>query len=600
MEDERIRSLVDIWEHSAHRFAQRPALAERTAGAWHWTTYAELDAQIAACRGGLASLGVAAGDRVAIISNNRIPWAATCYATYGLEAVLVPMYEAQLSREWEHILADSGAKVVVAATGAIARVIEEMRDRLPKVEHVIGLDLPAEDPTSFAHLITTGREHPADARHPDGEAVAGFVYTSGTTGLPKGVVLTHRNLTSNLLAVREVFPIEPTEVSLSFLPWAHSFGQVGELHYGLSQGIGIAINDEISNLVDNMSEIRPTILIAVPRVFNRIYSSVAQQLAHRPKVIRKMFADGLSVAAQHRRGERAGLLRELELKLDDRLIFSKIRARFGGRLKMVISASAPLSIEVAELVDALGLNVYEGYGLSETSPVVTVNTPERRKMGSVGPVIPGVRVEIDESKGDAPGRGEVIVYGPNVMRGYHERPRENAAAFTPDGGLRTGDLGYLDEEGFLFITGRIKEQYKLENGKYVMPGVAEEKLKLSPFIANVLLYGDGRPYNVAIVVPDRKALEEWARGEGIELADPARDARVHDLLLSEITARGHEVLRRYEVPKRVLVVSEDFTTDNGLLTPTLKLKRRQVVERYRKELDALYASSEEVRAPIPA
>ncbi len=598
MHEGRAQNLVDVWEESARRFASRPFLAERKDGEWRWTTYAELAQSVDACRGGLASLGVQPGDRVAVITNNRIAWAVTCYATYGLEAVLVPMYEAQLAREWEHILGDSGAKVAIAATDTIARTVTEMRERLPMLERVIVVDRAADDPDSFERLLAIGRESPAPARHPDEQAVAGFVYTSGTTGLPKGVVLTHRNLASNLLAVREVFPLEPGEVSLSFLPWAHSFGQVCELHYGASQGLGLAINDKVANLVENMGEVRPTVLIAVPRVFNRIYRSVAQQIANRPAFIRKMFADGIAVAAQHRRGEKAGFLRELELRVDDRLIFSKIRDRFGGRLKMVISASAPLSVHVAELVDALGLTVYEGYGLSETSPVVSVNTPARRKIGSVGPVIPGVRVVIDESKGDGPGRGEIIVYGPNVMRGYHNRPEENAATFTEDGGLRTGDLGYVDDEGFLFITGRIKEQYKLENGKYVMPGAVEEQLKLSPFIANAMVYGDGRPYNVAIVVPDRAALEDWARREGLMIDDPARDPRVHELLLAEIDARGRESLRGYEVPKRVLVVSDDFTTENGLLTPTMKLKRREVANRYRRELDALYAASDEIRAPL--
>lgn len=600
MEDGRVRSLVDVWEQSCRRYASSKALAEKHGGEWRWKTYAELSELIDACRGGLAALGVAPGDGVAIISNNRIAWAVACYATYGLEAQLVPMYEAQLAREQEHILKDSGAKVVLAATEALFRTVSEMAPRVPSIQHVIGLDLPADHPQSYERLLAQGRAHPAPARHPDESAVAGFFYTSGTTGLPKGVVLTHANLVSNLLAVREVFPLEPGQISLSFLPWAHSFGQVCELHYGLSQGMCSAINDSIANLLENMAEVKPTVLIAVPRVFNRIYRTVTQEIASRPALIRKMFSDGLDVAALHRRGQKAGLLRELELKLDDRLVFSKIRERFGGRLQMVISGSAALSTEVAEFIDALGLTVYEGYGLSETSPIVSANTPTHRKIGSVGRVLPGVRVVIDESRGDAPGRGEIIVYGPNVMRGYHNRPEENAAAFTPDGGLRTGDIGYLDDEGYLFITGRIKEQYKLETGKYVMPGPVEEQLKLSPFIANAMVYGDGRPYNVAIVVPDRAAVEDWARREGMQLDEVARDPRVQELLLRELEARGHEGLRGYEIPKRILVVTDDFSTENGLLTPTQKVKRREVISRYRKEIDALYAAADEVRAPMSA
>lgn len=595
-----IPSLVEIWEQSARRFADRPALAERRAkGEWDWLSYAQVAERVDRARSGLAQLGIKPGERVAILSDNRLDWVVSCYAIYGLEAALVPMYEAQLEKEWEHILRDSEAVAVLASRDEPFKAAQAMRKRLPALREVIGFDLPPEHPQSFSALLAAGEAKPTPARHPAPDTIAGFFYTSGTTGLPKGVVLSHANLASNLLAVRNVFPLEPGEVSLSFLPWAHSFGQVAELHYGLSQGMSIAINDEIPNLLENLSEIRPTILVAVPRIFNRIYRTVMQQIAERPAFIRRLFYNGLDAAAQRRRGENPGFLRGLELKLDDRLIFSKIRERFGGRLRFVISGSAALNPEVAELIDALGIPVYEGYGLSETSPVVSVNTPRARKMGSVGRVIPGVRVEIDESRGEKPGEGEIIVYGPNVMRGYHNRPEENEAAFTSDGGLRTGDLGYLDDDGFLFITGRIKEQYKLANGKYVMPGPVEEELKLSPYIANIMVHGDGRSYNIAIVVPDRAALEEWAKREGIELEDPARDRRVRELLLQSIESR-RENLRGYELPRKILVVTEDFSTENGLLTPTLKLKRREVLARYRREIDALYAGSDDIRVAPPS
>jgi len=590
-----IPSLVEVWEQSSRRFAERNALAERSPGGeWVWSSFTDVAARVDRCRAGLARLGVSPGDRIAVLSDNRLDWVVACYAIYGLEGALVPMYQAQLEREREHILEDSGATIALVATEPLFRSVSALKERLPSLRAVVGLDLPPDHPDGFEALLALGEAEPIPARHPAPGTVAGFFYTSGTTGLPKGVVLTHANLGSNLLAMREVFPLEPGEVSLSFLPWAHSFGQVCELHYGLSQGMSIVINDAIPNLLENMKEIRPTILVAVPRIFNRIYRAVMQDISRRPALLRKLFHDGLEVAAQHRRGEKAGFLRELELKLDDKLIFEKIRERFGGRLEKVISGSAALTVEVAELIDALGIKVYEGYGLSETSPVVAANTPRHRKLGSVGRVLPGVRVAIDESKGEGRGDGEIIVHGPNVMRGYHNRPEENAAALTEDGGLRTGDLGHLDEDGYLFITGRIKEQYKLENGKYVMPGAVEEELKLSSFIANVMVHGDGRPYNIAIVVPDSAALEDWAKREGIELSDPARDRRVLALLMDEMEKHG-DTLRGYEIPRKLLVVTEDFTTEGGLLTPTLKLKRREVLSRYRREIDALYAGPDETR-----
>ena len=590
-------SLVDVYEDACTRFAHRDALGTKRDGEWTWASYAHLRALVDECRGGLAQLGVAPGDRVAIVAANRLEWAVACYATYGLEAVFVPMYEAQLRKEWTHILKDSGARVCIASTPSIHETVRAIASELPGLEHVIGLELPAEHEQSFRHLLGAGADHPIEPRHPTAEAIAGFIYTSGTTGMPKGVVLSHGNLVSNLMAMREVFPLEPTDRSLAFLPWAHSFGQVAELHYGLSQGISIALNDELPHLLDNLAEVHPTILVAVPRVFNKIYDSVSQQIAHKPAVIRKLFADGLKTAALHRDGKKGSWLRELELSLDDKLIFSKVREKFGGKLKFVISASAALSKEVAEFVDALGIDVYEGYGLTETSPAVTINTPGHRKIGSVGRVIPGVRVEIDRDVTGDPIDGEIVVYGPNVMQGYHERPEETRAALTPDGGLRTGDLGHLDEDGYLYITGRIKEQYKLENGKYVMPAPVEEHLKLSPYIANVMLHGANRPYNVAVVVPEKKMLEEWAANEKIDLAGAGAKARMQSLLHSEIETRGAE-LRRYELPKRFVIADEDFTTDNGLLTPTLKLKRRAVLDRYGADLEALYRGGDAVEAAI--
>lgn len=599
-----IPSLVTVWEESSRRHATRDALAERRAGGeWAWLSYADVAARVDRCRSGLARLGVSPGDRVAVISDNRIDWVVACYAIYGLEGALVPMYQAQLDREREHILEDSGATIALVATEPLHTSVSALRERLPSLRAVVGLDLPPDHPDSFAALLALGEAEPIPARRPAPGTVAGFFYTSGTTGLPKGVVLTHANLSSNLLAMREVFPLEPGEISLSFLPWAHSFGQVCELHYGLSQGMSIAINDAIPNLLENLKEIRPTILVAVPRVFNRIYRAVMQDISQRPAPLRRLFQDGLEAAAQHRRGEKVGFLRELELKLDDKLIFAKIRERFGGRLEKVISGSAALTLEVAELIDALGIAVYEGYGLSETSPVVSANTRENRKLGSVGKVIPGVRVEIDASASDVPGRGEIIVYGPNVMRGYHNLPKQSAEVLTPDGGLRTGDLGYLDDEGFLFITGRIKEQYKLENGKYVMPAPIEEHLKLSPYIANIMLYGANRPYNVALVVPDEAAVRSWAEENDIHLGELASDPRVTDLILRELRERSGE-LKSYEEPRKILLLSEDFTTENDLMTPTMKVKRRNIERRFGPQLDALYGeparpAPQVARAPPP-
>jgi long-chain acyl-CoA synthetase len=293
-------------------------------------------------------------------------------------------------------------------------------------------------------------------------------------------------------------------------------------------------------------------------------------------------------AIKRNQGKRLSPAEWIDLAFDERLVFAKIRERFGGRLKYAISASATLGRDVAEFIDALGLTVYEGYGLTETSPIVSANVPGHRRFGSVGYVLPGVRVAIDHSVSANPAHGEIIVYGPNVMVGYHNRPEENQKALLPDGGLRTGDLGYLDDDGFLYITGRIKEQYKLENGKYVMPSPLEEELKLSPYIANIMIDGDGRPFNVALVVIDEAAIREWADEEGARLADPlVSEPRVRELIRNEIAAHACG-FREFEKPRDFVLIDEDFTPQNGLLTPTLKLKRREVRSRYGALLDALY------------
>jgi long-chain acyl-CoA synthetase len=587
---EQFSNLVELFERSCGRYADRPLYGTKRAGAWEWMTYGELHTMVDHLRAGLASLGVSPGDRVAIVSNNRVEWVATAYATYGLGAALVPMYQAQQPEEWKFILHDCGAKVVIAANEPIYEALVAMLPELPSLAHVVGLERPEKDWKSFAALLEAGAKAPVPARSPDPHEIAGFIYTSGTTGKPKGVLLSHENIASNISGVHSIFTFEPDDRSLSFLPWAHSYGQTCEVHGLLSMGCSVAINDDLQNLLPNLVEVKPTILFAVPRIFNRIYESVNQQIAERPRIVQQVIRAGIRGAIKKAHGEHVGPLERLDYVFDDKLVFAKIREKLGGRLKYAISASATLGREVAEFIDALGITVFEGYGLTETSPIVAANFPGHRKLGSVGQVLPNVRVAIDTSAGTDGQEGEIIVYGSNVMVGYHQRPEENAKALTLDGGLRTGDLGHLDADGYLFVTGRIKEQYKLENGKYVMPSPLEEELKLSPYIANVFLHGADRPFNVALVVLATDAVREWARTEGLKLADDlSADERVRRLVASELEARSRG-FRAFERPRDFLILAEDFTVENGLLTPTLKLKRREVLARHGGRVAALYAA----------
>lgn len=580
--------LVELFERSRRAFAERRLFATRTERGWEWLSYAAVGEMADRCRAGLAQLGIGPGDRVGIVADNRVEWAVACYATLGLGATFVPMYQAQVASEWQFILGDCAAKCVLGATATIAGELRRIQPELPALERVIGLEDPPADAGSYAALLERGRTAPRPPVSPSPRAIASLIYTSGTTGKPKGVMLSHGNIVSNIAAMRTLLPFVDGECSLAFLPWAHSFGQVCELHALVSLGASIAINDAIPNLLRNLAEVKPTILFAVPRIFNRVYTAVNELIGERPRAIQALFHRGIEIARRRSEGGRIRPVERALLALADRLIFATVRKRFGGRLRYAVSGSAALNREVAAFIDALGIEVYEGYGLTETSPIVSANYPGHRRMGSVGRPIPGVTVKIDRPAGDGSGDGEVVVYGPNVMQGYHHRPEENQAVLMADGGLRTGDLGHLDADGYLFIGGRIKEQYKLDSGKYVVPSPLEEVLKLSPLVANVLVYGEDRPYNVALVVPALEALRGWAQRHGHQLGDVARDPRVHALIRAEID-RLSDGFKHYERIGELAITTEDFTMENGMLTPTLKLKRRMIVAKYGALLDALYA-----------
>jgi len=582
------KTLVELWEQSTERHGPRELFGTKHNGAWHWISYAQFKLEVDALRSALAALGIGQGDRVALIAGNRVEWAAAAYATFGLGATFVPMYEAQPLEDWAFILKDCEAKLVLGADADVLGKITSVRDRLPNLAHAIGLDLPDSDPRSYKRLLATGKAQPHPVHHPAPTDDACFIYTSGTTGAPKGVILSHWNIASNVIASGEMFPLRPTDRSLAFLPWAHAFGQTCELHMLFSVGCSLGLNDEIPNLVGNLAEVKPTVLIAVPRIFNRIYDGVNKQMSERPKLIQKLFAAGISAATKKKRGESLTLGEGLSLAAADKLIFSKVRGRFGGRLRFSVSGSAALAREVAEFVDALGIAVYEGYGMTEASPVVSANCPDATRMGTVGKALPRVRIEIDHAATGDEKNGEIIVYGDNVMRGYHHREEEQRQVLMPDGGLRTGDMGFLDDDGYLHITGRIKEQYKLENGKFVVPSPLEEELKLSPYILNTMLFGLNRPHNVALVVIDEPALTKWAREKGLEIKDFTTDSAVRELIGKELEARAHN-FRSYEKPKAFQLIREDFTIENGLLTPSLKVRRNLVLGRYLPTLEALYA-----------
>ena len=602
MQSPQFQTLVDILKRSTHTFASRELFGEKRDGAWVWTTYARFGELVDDLRGGLAQLGVGAGDRVAVISNNRLEWAVGAYASYSLGAVYVPMYESQQAKEWQYILADCGAKVVFCATDAIARTVRGMKDALPRLEQVLRFTGSESEQDAYACLLRRGAETPSPMVNPKPADLAGLIYTSGTTGNPKGVMLSHANIARNVSAIHEIFPMSQEDRSLAFLPWAHVFGQTVELHALLSMGASMGIAEAVEKIIDNLGEVRPTLLMSVPRIFNRIYDGLQKRMATEKVVTRTLFNHGLSVSAQRRelalQGKKSALL-DAQHAVLDRIVFSKVRARFGGRLKYAFSGGAAIAREVAEFIDNLGITVYEGYGLTETSPIATANYPGHRKIGSVGQALPGVRIDIDTTATGDASQGEVVVHGHNVMLGYYNLPEENAKVFTGDGGFRTGDMGYLDPDGFLYITGRIKEQYKLENGKYVVPVPIEQALALSTFITNAMVHGQNKPFNVALIVVDLDTLKKWAAEKGLDatsIPELLKRPEVQTLYREQINehTRG---FKGYERPQRFLLLGEDFTVGNDMLTASLKLKRRGVLNRYGDAVEALYRQAGEDALP---
>lgn len=593
-----IATLVDLLTNSVVNYPDNPLFGVRGSDdQWQWTTYAEFGREVDKARGGLASLGVSRGDRVAAISDNRVEWAVGAHATYSLGAAWVPMYEAQTQKDWVYILRDSGAKVLFAATDGIRAQVEEVGGELPDLEMIVVIDDPAGgDAINYTELLARGTDNPTSVAVVSPEALAGLIYTSGTTGNPKGVRLSHGNFSSNINAIAEIFPLEEDDRSASFLPWAHSFGQTVELHaltfFGASMGLTSA-----KTLTRDMPEIKPTILVSVPTVFNKVYDGLQKMMEAEGGLKKTLFDAAISNARKRMALEKVGKRsRWIDIKNDlfDKIIFTKVRDAFGGRLKYAFSGGAAISTEVAEFISAVGITVYEGYGLTETSPIVTCNIKGARRLGSVGRVIPGVSVEIDTDATGDRDIGEIVVRGPNVMMGYHNLPEEDNEVFTNDRGFRTGDLGHIDDDGYLFIRGRIKEQYKLENGKYVVPSPIEEQLQLSGFVLQVMVSGEQRPYNVALVIPDIEYLNAWANDKGIDSSDVdvlISDAKVKDLIKAEID-RVQSSLKHYERVRDFVLVAEELTPENGMLTPTLKIKRRSVMAKYGDQLDALYEGSD--------
>jgi len=592
-----IGTLCDILTHLEAHFRKPALLRYKSAGAWRDISTEEFAATVRALSLGLQSKGIAKGDRVAILSENRPEWTAFDHAILSLGAVTVPIYSTLLADQIRFILDNSQSKALVLSTQAQLEKVGPILSSLPAIQTVVILDPPAQGAPARAvpwtDLLRAGEAaQRADPRRFETtrseitrEDLASILYTSGTTGDPKGVMLTHGNFASNVDATLRIIPFSETDVTLSFLPLTHVFERMVEFAY-LSAGATIAYAESIDAVPQNLLEIRPTVMASVPRLFEKVHARILDSVQTSSFVKRLIFALALKVGRANARamlaGRKAPLAVRLLHPLTDHLVFVKVRERLGGRLRFLISGGAPLSPEIAEFFYAAGIRILEGYGLTETSPVIAVNTLDRTRIGTVGPIVPGVEVRIAED-------GEILVRGPNVMKGYFRDEAATRAAIQ-DGWFATGDIGLIDPDGFLKITDRKKEVLKTSGGKMVAPQPIENLLKTDRFISQAVLIGDRRKFISALVVPNHAWIESYAKLKGIpytRVEDLLENPRIVDLMRRRIEAKMAG-LPSYETIKKFRLLPREMTPESGELTPTLKIKRRIVEKKYASEIESMY------------
>jgi long-chain acyl-CoA synthetase len=580
----------------------RNVMLYRDAGKWVPISSRQFGESVARTVRALCSWGILTGDRIAILSENRPEWPIADMSTLLLGAVSVPLYTTLTAEQTAFVLNDSGCRVIFVSSD---RQLRKVISILPKtqIEKIVVMDHLefAGDLAPFFDRCLTMRqitqqgpgdlgseiEQRASSITPDD--LATIVYTSGTTGASKGAMLTHGNIASNLSCSLLGFNIHPGQISVSFLPLCH----ITARHVDFSliyHGVTLAYCPFIEQLQQALLEVRPSLFVAVPRVYEKIYAHAVHQATGFPK--RAILDWALSVGEKHKPEILAGKIpTSVAWKLANELVFSKIRAGMGGKVETFISGGAPLGRELAEWYATVGIRIHEGYGLTETSPVIAVNTPVNHRIGTVGKTLPNIEVRIAED-------GEILVRGPSVFKGYWNRPEETNAALD-HGWFKTGDIGHIDADGYLSVTDRKKDLIKTSGGKFIAPQPIENALKLNPYVGVAAIVGDRRKFAAVMISPNFVRLEEWARTNNIPFTSRAElvaNPRVQSLY-EGVVEEQNQNLARFEKLKRVIVVSDEFTLDNGALTPTLKLRRRIIEDRYKKQIDDLYAQAEVASVP---
>ncbi len=587
-----IKTLSELFLVVAGR-QKADCLLHKVGGTYQPISSAELVDRVRRLATALLDLGVKRGDRVALMAENGPHWPVADFATLCVGGVLVPIYPTLTPDQAAYVANDCGAELVlVEGRDRLDGLLGERAD-MPAVKQfvAIAVEPDGDEAVSFSRLLAESEAMPADelerqARLAKPDDLATFIYTSGTTGNPKGVMLTHGNITSNVLGSLECMDIDGSYTALSFLPLSHSFERTIDYIY-FYKGCTVAYAESVSAVAQNMREVNPHAFVSVPRVYEKVIAKVHEGVTASPPMKQKIFhwAEGVARQALPYRLQRKkppGLL-GVKTALADKLVFGKIKAALGERFRFAFSGGAPLAPEIARFFWGAGIEIYEGYGLSETSPVLTVNRPGRTKLGTVGPALPDVELKIAED-------GEILARGPNIMRGYHNLPEASAEAIDDEGWFHTGDIGEIDADGFLKITDRKKEIIVNAYGKNVAPAPIENELKASRFIGQAVVIGDRRKMLAALLVPDFETLRGWAKSEGVAGDDVAAllaEPRVRELFEHEVKTVNGE-LARYEQIHVWELLSEEWTIETGELTPTQKIKRRVINQKYGEVIEGLY------------
>jgi long-chain acyl-CoA synthetase len=593
-------NLAQMFFAVAERFPQKDGYQYKKDGQYTGISFQDAADRIKHIASGLVALGVKRGEKVAIISPNSLEWALSDYAILALGAITVPIYPSLLANQAAYILKDSETVAVICSDLEQYKKVIKSKDNCPMLHSIVVVDAPPSNGTylTFAELIAKGEEYISGNPHYVMEQcnlqkrsdLATIIYTSGTTGEPKGVMLTHGNILSNIEGSLQHIEVTEQDTLLSFLPLSHVFERMAGHYLATSCGATVAYAESIDTVAANMAEVRPTVMTSVPRLYEKIYARILENVEGGPPLKRKIFYWAIEVGKEYVTHimNKQKITKPLALKraLAYKLVFAKLAQRVGGRLRFFVSGGAPLAKEIAEFFAAAGLKILEGYGLTETSPVIAVNKEDHFRLGTVGPPIPNVEVKIADD-------GEILTRGPHVMTGYYKKEEETFEVIDPEGWCHTGDIGFIDDDGFLTITDRKKNIIVTSGGKNIAPQSIENQLIQSKYIEHAMIVGDKRKFCCAVIVPAFEALNGWVEANNLSFDTPGQMVtapEVRELLRNEVDAVNQN-MASYETIKDFVISPQVFSIETGELTPSLKVKRRVVLEKFKDEIEHLYAAN---------